>query len=425
MRGVAGEAAKLLHSDSNPLDFETTENISVTDRHSLCTQLLIDGYVKAFADFFHLTHDEGSPLLVGEDSENSVTVDELIFVKDKLCEAEQAQRMRDVERVCASLKELAAYFSSRGDSKAHILFLEKALEAAVAGSDREVECVANEDLGLAYEKMENLPRSIAYHEEHLRIAKENKIPDSQERASHNLTRTYRAYADQREAANDTHSARALHEKCLEVANSLNDRQVEAEMHYRLGQNAADLGDPRTAIESYEKCFTISSELNDETLQGDVCAALAAAFRGLGDHYTAAQFLQAYFTLSKQTNHLEAQGKACMDLGVIYNAQGDYYNAVQYFEKNFEIARSVAKGPMVDNARVTLGIARGNAQMRAWAQIVNKDISALIQWKNRRIAFTDIEEAVAPHLSETGDDAPKSELARNALEMLKQNIVERA
>jgi hypothetical protein len=65
--------------------------------------------------------------------------------------------------------------------------------------------------------------------------------------------------------------------------------------------------------------------------------------------------------------------------------------MQLFEKNFEIARStVSSGQgdrkLVDVARVNLGMARGNAQMSAFVNVINFDIQNLLRWKNRRVKF---------------------------------------
>merc|ERR1712070_643143 len=93
----------------------------------------------------------------------------------------------------------------------------------------------------------------------------------------------------------------------------------------------------------------------------------------------------------KTDNLIAQGEACCNLGVIYNQRGEFSKAVQLFEKNFEIARSTVvsgKGDrsLVDTARVNLGMARGNAQMQTYMNIINHDLTTLLRWKNRRVKF---------------------------------------
>ncbi len=60
-------------------------------------------------------------------------------------------------------------------------------------------------------------------------------------------------------------------------------------------------------------------------------------------------------------------------------------------RNFEISRSIVasgKGTrrLVDNARVNLGMSRGNAQIGAYLNVISYDISSLLLWKNRRLEF---------------------------------------
>jgi hypothetical protein len=41
---------------------------------------------------------------------------------------------------------------------------------------------------------------------------------------------------------------------------------------------------------------------------------------------------------------------------------------------------------VDEARVDLGMARGNAKLGVYMNVITFDIGSLLQWKNNRIAF---------------------------------------
>lgn len=65
--------------------------------------------------------------------------------------------------------------------------------------------------------------------------------------------------------------------------------------------------------------------------------------------------------------------------------------MQYFERNFEICRnSVANRKVdrtvLDRARVNLGMARGNSQLGTYMHVINYDMTSLLKWKNRRVAF---------------------------------------
>ena len=64
-------------------------------------------------------------------------------------------------------------------------------------------------------------------------------------------------------------------------------------------------------------------------------------------------------------------------------------AVKYFERAYELVRALlASGEgtrrQVDGARVNLGMARGNARMGSYLNVINYDVKALLLWKNRRV-----------------------------------------
>ena len=66
-------------------------------------------------------------------------------------------------------------------------------------------------------------------------------------------------------------------------------------------------------------------------------------------------------------------------------------AVQNYEKTYETARSIVQSgqgsrSLLDKSRVSLGTARGNARFDRFLSVLNGDVNALLQWKNRRINF---------------------------------------
>ena len=59
-------------------------------------------------------------------------------------------------------------------------------------------------------------------------------------------------------------------------------------------------------------------------------------------------------------------------------------------KSPEVLLLVGKGTrkLVDNARVNLGMSRGNAQIGTYMNVISYDLSGLLLWKNRRLEFDD-------------------------------------
>ena len=175
------------------------------DRRRLCEEILADGYVQSFVDFFYLTHRpdpnaEPTPMLDGgAGREIEVPPEEMLYVRDNLKQAENARRQGDTSTVYGAYSNLAQHFQKvRGqqttmfelvvdrahvttrvsrdarpirsstthtnphddgriiyfqvkDPKTGVYFYEKCLEISRLTGDKRGEMAANNDLGLIYQ----------------------------------------------------------------------------------------------------------------------------------------------------------------------------------------------------------------------------------------------------------------------------------
>lgn len=155
------------------------------------------------------------------------------------------------------------------------------------------------------------------------------------------------------------------------------------------------------------------EEGHEDAQGSAYAALAAAHEKLGNMEAVVECLNRFLRIARDTENLKAQAEACSNLGVIHNRQGNFEAAVNFFEQAYDLMRSLLTSrdgtrKAVDQARVNLGMARGNARMGQYMNVINYDMSSLLQvscprvsllcaalvsrrwlvaqWKNNRISF---------------------------------------
>lgn len=172
------EAAKL--ADAAPLD-----------KHALCLQILQDGYVQSFVDFFYLTHKPDAPAAAaGDDDEQQgdgrfeLPADQLEFVRRSLCDAEAARRRSETKEVFASYQALAALFASMDDYKTSVYFREKCLEIARLVADTEGELVASRELGVAHEQLGHKLESIQFFEKAHQLARGN--PEQGARSNRDL-----------------------------------------------------------------------------------------------------------------------------------------------------------------------------------------------------------------------------------------------
>mmetsp|Transcript_43990 Transcript_43990/g.108920 ORF Transcript_43990/g.108920 Transcript_43990/m.108920 type:complete len:397 (+) Transcript_43990:1-1191(+) len=367
--------------------------LPAADKHSLCLQVLTDGYVQSFVDFFYLTHKPDTSAS-HEDEEPSSEPDRLVlpaehleFVRASLCEAEAARRQSETKAVFGSYHVLAELFATMTDYKTSVYFREKCLEISKLVADVEGELVASRELGVAHEKLGNVPESIKFYEKAHQLAQGD--PVNQAQATRDLVMAYQAYARLMERSGDLPTALAYHQRCLQGAQESEDKSLAGNAHYYLGQCLELVQEPAQAIDHYSRYLDLCKQGDDNDGQGAAAFALASAYQQTGDTASAVTQLEAFIDLAQGTGQVRLQAEACNSLGVIHSKQGDARSAVHYFERFFELARSLGDHKLIDKARVNLGIARGNLVMGAYVQVVTSDLDALLKWKNRRIPFAEV------------------------------------
>lgn len=352
----------------------------IFDRRSLCIDILVSGHVNSFVDFFYLTHRPE------EDSAHDVPMDQLPYVKEFLSTAEDAHRKGDSAREYEAYKKLADYFKETNDFKTGIYFYEKCLEISEAMDDARRQCAANLSLGLTHGKMNDTTKSIKYHERHLAIAEHISDDTAKELAHKHLMDVYRSLAEDYEKKSDYQSAVVYYKKCLDSATVVDDLKAEGLANYKLGIAYQKLGDHEMAITFEKNYLGICKQTADQIGEGAACCALAHSFQETSKMDLAVQYLEFFLEIATRNQQLHAQAEACCQLGTIYSKSGNHEKAVEFFEKNYEIARSTGDRNLIDAARINLGMARGKLDIGKFMGIVNTDLSALLKWKSKRVAF---------------------------------------
>lgn len=369
--------------------------MELTAEQQYCVDILIEGNVQSFVDFFYLTHFDDADHQTAEQADQTsveskpmgnIPAEQLTYLKQNLTEAERARRRGESTKVYIAYKNLAEHFESIDDFKTAVQFHQKCLEIARDNGDLFGEAQANKCLGEAHEHHGELNTAISFYEEYLSIAKRAGNEQEQHGASQHLVNAYRTQAEDCEAQGDFHQSISFLKKCADMSQLCDDSKAEALSHYHLGLAHEQLKENDKAIEYFESYFEMSVRNRDEVGQGTACSALARASTTLNNQAKSIHYLELYLDLAQRTNQLAAQAEACSNLGIMYNRQGEYTKAVQYFERNFEIARSLGDRKMLDNARIYLGIARGNAKVDSFIRVVNDDPAALLAWKNSRTPF---------------------------------------
>eukprot|EP01138_Halocafeteria_seosinensis_P006342 gb/GECG01006483.1/.p1 GENE.gb/GECG01006483.1/~~gb/GECG01006483.1/.p1 ORF type:complete len:635 (+),score=96.05 gb/GECG01006483.1/:1-1905(+) len=199
----------------------------------------------------------------------------------------------------------------------------------------------------------------------------------------------------RRSAADGSMAEALdlYLKAFEAAQNAGDREAEGKASYAVGKVYINQGDPDKAIFYLRGYLSIAKSMQGEEgmeAQGEAYGALAAAYQKIGGEYAdkAMECLKEFLRVAEGTNNLGAQADACINLGTVASKNNELDDAVHYFERAYQL-RQRHSGYSEDNrkaterARMLLGMAKGNAKMGAYVNVVKSDLTSLLRWKVKR------------------------------------------
>jgi hypothetical protein len=160
-----------------------------------CEQLLSDGFVQSYIDFYHLTH---RPDPTVSDARNSVKIvvpyNDMVYLKDALTEAEISRRRGNTMGVYSAYNKLANFYSGKMDWKTCIFFQRKYLDVAQLTADLRAEMASNHSLGLVYQQMGDFHTARLFHERHEEISLAVDVPEEAAKANAELYKVYKGIA---------------------------------------------------------------------------------------------------------------------------------------------------------------------------------------------------------------------------------------
>mmetsp|Transcript_6427 Transcript_6427/g.18136 ORF Transcript_6427/g.18136 Transcript_6427/m.18136 type:complete len:473 (-) Transcript_6427:2431-3849(-) len=363
------------------------------DKSTICQDILVEGYVQSFVDFFYLTHQAdagGDPSTDAAKSEQpELSLEDLRFLKDTLIAAEEARRQGSTPSVFASYEALAQYYQARDDPKTGIYFYERCLEISKLTGDPRGEMRANHRLGNSYSSSGDFSTAKQYHERSLALAHAQGEDEEVKLAFGSLVGIYRQIGESLEKEGSYGDSIAEYEKCLEAARRAGNISDEGDASYRLGRVHCRNDNAQQALSYLATFDKICQELKDLEGQGKAQAALASAFETIGDHDKCVECLQKFMDIATRSEDLSSQAEACRALGIIYHRRGEFHSAVNLFEKNFSLCRSMASSGMgspalLDSSRILVGLARGNARLKEHIFEITSDLSSLLDWKLAKV-----------------------------------------
>lgn len=376
--------------------FEDNDNLTIS---GLCQQLLVGGFVQSYVDFYHLTHRIDSEADQGM-SQIQIPIDEIVFIRDNLVQAELSRRQGDTTNVYSAFIKLADYYVKSQDWKTGFFFHEKCLEVAQLTSDLRAEMFANHSLGTIHQLMTEPEKARAYHERHEIIAASMDVFEEVSKANVELYKVYFILAQKHEKQGELDEALDYYNKCLEASKKSWDRAAEGEANGKIGNLLLNKGDAQSSLPYLKQQSQIAADLGHAEGRCRACSALALALDSLGQPDRALSELQLVNTISEQAGDTFLQAQACRSLGTLFSKVGQLEDAVDTLQRHFNLLKAilyrsgadetedVKNGQKVssrdlDLARAYIGISKGNLLMGSYVMSLQLDLTALLDWKLNR------------------------------------------
>ncbi|XP_069832985.1 tetratricopeptide repeat protein 29 isoform X2 [Dendropsophus ebraccatus] len=314
-------------------------------KHSICIEMLRQGYHTSFSEVFTLIHKWNA-------------------LRDAAGPGSAIWQQKPLEEQHEKLDQLQ-HFLTRAEAAQRSGQLEKAVEH--------------------YEAF--------YHLTVGRIWKDETGRTHNSLACENLWRIYTLLSDKMLENKEWQQAIKTLIKALDMAREGCDKKMEGEAAYRLGLAHITSGNPQTAIKSLTTYMEISKELGDNVGLGKAYEAMAKALESQGKIVESIKYLENFIEVAKTSNLGQSLAETCICLGDIFNARGDYEKACHYFSQAYETAVTLGQIQLIEEAQVHFGIAKAHRMMLAVSRHTEAadyvSMEYLLAWKkNRSDMFTD-------------------------------------
>jgi len=371
-----------------------------------CQKLLVEGFVQSYVDFYHLTH-RPDPLAVPENSEGTlqqliVSVNEMIFIRDNLVQAECARRQGDTDRVYQAFTKLAEHYARLSDFGTAVFFYEKCLDIATLTNDIRAEMVANHSLGTVYQSTgKNDDMAQKCHERQNELAESVDAHDEIIRANAELYKVYSVLAGKLCQDGLMNEALDFFNRALVSSKKSWNKAAEAEANGRIGTLLLSRGDAASSIQ-YLRCQSeIAADNGDAESRCKACSSLALAYDALGQSDKALAELTLVSSISEQAGDIMLQAEASRALGTLYSKVGQFPEAMEALQRHFNLLKQILskqkQGQHIEEgkiitlrdielARAYVGIAKGNLMMGSYVVAIQQDFNSILGWKLNRAAL---------------------------------------
>lgn len=183
-----------------------------------CEQLLSEGFIQSYIDFYHLTH-RPDPMVSDVRTSVKIVVPyfDMVCLRDLLVDAEVSRRRGNTMGVYAAYHKLANFYSEKSDWKTCIFFQHKYLDVAQLTADLRAEMASNHSLGLVYQQMGDFQTARIFHERHEEISMAVDVPEETAKANVELFKVYKGVAKTLDAEGLSEDAMNMYIRTLDAS----------------------------------------------------------------------------------------------------------------------------------------------------------------------------------------------------------------
>lgn len=380
-----------------------------TYRHTLCLDMLKEGFHLSFRELFTLIHQQlDERQRQGPESFMWTQVmlenehEKLDILKRHLMKAETAQRSENFLEVYECRYELANYFISTGDKWLSDHFFQTCLEIAegVVDDGGKIKALGQCNVGRSLEEKGDIMAAAEHFELYYDLSKEHredwlKMNDEGQELSFyadaciNLYHIYTAIGNRLEEIDPEKSLEYL-TKALDKTKESHDVMCQGEAAYRLGLAFEKSGNTAVALKHLNNFYHACQELQDFEGMGRACDAIAKAYARQGNKEQSINYLKQFVQNAEDNGMDKELSLACHNLGNILNSLGSYKEAGEYFNRAYNISRAVGENQSIQVNRVQSGIAQAHSMLRPFsAHIVRGDsvcLTRILEWKSVRQSY---------------------------------------
>lgn len=256
-----------------------------------------------------------------------------------------SRRFKDKQRECNALGNLGVAYENLAETRRAIRFYEQALAIAREIGDKRSEGGSLGNLGIAYVNLGEMQQAIQFLEQHLPITRETGDRRAEGATLGNLAGAY-------VESGNTRLAIEFYGQRLSIAREIGDRRGESATLANLGSAYFILGEIHTAIQLYEQNLAIVREIGDRRQQGNTLGNLGLIYANLGKPRQAMQFYEKARLIDRELGDRRSESTGLWNMSLALDQLGARAQAIQHAEEALTIYEQI-EDPSAANVRAQL------------------------------------------------------------------------